>query len=464
MLLTITTTHQPATDLGFLMHKHPDKLQTVDFSMGQAHIYYPQSSEEQATIALLLEVDPINMVRGTKKLAGKGFSLGQYVNDRPYVASSFMSVALSAAFSTAMNGTCAKRPELVHEKLPLKAKLAVLPAPRGGALLIRKLFEPLGYKVALEQHVLDEAFPEWGMSKYFTLHLEHHITLQELLSHLYVLIPVLDNDKHYFVNEGEIDKLLSKGKGWLGQHPEKEHITQRYLVNLGSYSRKALERLNEDQPVQDEEDVANPEEREKKENLHQQRLQAALRVIKESGAQKVVDLGCGEGKLLKLLLADKQFTQVAGIDISYSNLLRAKERLRIERMSENQLKRIHLFQSSITYRDKRLDGFDAAAIVEVIEHMDPKRLRSFERSIFGCSKPRTVALTTPNAEYNQVYNMEEGTMRHSDHRFEWTRIEFEAWASAVAQEYGYQVAFEAIGETDEAHGASSQMAVFTYGD
>lgn len=464
MLVTITTTHQPATDLGFLLHKHPDKVQSIDLSVGKAHIYYPESTAERSTVALLLDIDPIAMVRGSKKLSGKGFSLGQYVNDRPYVASSFMSVALSKAFSTAMNGTCATKPHLVNEKLPLAVKIAVLPAPRGGEALIRKLFEPLGYTVALEQHRLDEQFTQWGDSKYFTLCIEQHVTVQELLSHLYVLIPVLDNDKHYFVSEEEIEKLLSKGKGWLGSHPEKEQIAQRYLINLSSYSRKALERLSENQVGEEEALEENTEEQEKRESLHQKRLNAALEAIKDSGAQKVIDLGCGEGKLLKLLLKEKQFTKITGIDISYSTLLKAKERLRMDRMTERQLQRIELFQSALTYRDQRLDGYDAAAVVEVIEHMDQNRLRSFERSIFACSKPGTVVVTTPNAEYNQVYEMEEGRMRHSDHRFEWTRNEFETWATTVAQEHGYQVSFKAIGELDETHGASSQMAVFTHGD
>lgn len=244
MLLTITTTHNPATDLGYLLHKHPDKFQSVDLSIGKAHIFYPDNSVDKTTIALLLDIDPIDMVRGARNLSGKGFSLGQYVNDRPYVASSFMSVALSKAFSTAMNGSCSAKPGLVDTKMPLQVNIAVLPAPIGGEILIRKLFEPLSYQVNLERHGLDDKFIDWGESKYFTVSLSHTITVKELLSHLYVLIPALDNDKHYFVSQNEIEKLLTKGKGWLSDHPEKEQITRRYLINLHSLSRQALERLN----------------------------------------------------------------------------------------------------------------------------------------------------------------------------------------------------------------------------
>ena len=222
MLLTITTTHKPATDLGFLLHKHPDKFQSVDLSVGKAHIFYPENSKDKTTVALLLDIDPIDLVRRARNMAGKGFSLGQYVNDRPYVASSFMSVALSKAFSTAMNGKCTARPELLDVKMPFEVKITVLPAPRGGEKLIRNLFEPLGYQVKLQRHILDNKFKDWGDSRYFTLEVSQTIKVRELLSHLYVLIPALDNEKHYFVSQNEIDKLLEKGKGWLSSHPEKE--------------------------------------------------------------------------------------------------------------------------------------------------------------------------------------------------------------------------------------------------
>ncbi|MEM9544190.1 MAG: 3' terminal RNA ribose 2'-O-methyltransferase Hen1, partial [Cyanobacteria bacterium P01_E01_bin.42] len=328
MLLTITTTYQPATDLGFLLHKHPDRLQSVELSMGKAHIFYPDCTNEKTTIALLLEIDSIEMIRGSRHDSNKNFALGQYVNDRPYVASSFMSVALSKAFSTAMNGTCSTKPELVDVKIPFAVKIAVLPAPKGGEMLVRKLFEPLGYEVELSRHILDERFQDWGESKYFTLELYHNITTKELLSHLYVLIPVLDDRKHYFVNQHEIEKLLAKGKGWLEIHPEKEQIARRYLKNLGSLTRQAIERLNEgEESIKETEIELNPVEQKQKETLNQQRLNSVLEQLKESQAQTVLDLGCGEGKLLRMLLKEKQFSKVVGLDVSYQSLLRAKEKL-----------------------------------------------------------------------------------------------------------------------------------------
>jgi 3' terminal RNA ribose 2'-O-methyltransferase Hen1 len=465
MLLTISTTHNSATDLGFLLHKHPDKFQSVDLSIGKAHIFYPDSSKEKTTIALLLDIDPIDMVRGKRNLSGKGFSLGQYVNDRPYVASSFMSVALSKAFSTAMNGRCAKKPELVDLKIPFKAKISVLPAPRGGENLIRKMFEPLGYKIKVQRYILDDKFKSWGYSKYFTLELSHTITIKELLSHLYVLIPALDNDKHYFVSQDEINKLLEKGKKWLSNHPAKEQITRRYLINLKSLSRQALERLSEGKETESINEEINQEEQKQKENLNQIRLNSVLEQLKKSKAKSVLDLGCGEGKLLRLLLKEKQFNNIAGMDVSYTALTKGKDRLHWEEMAPKQKERIKLFQGALTYKDSRLEGYDSAAIIEVIEHLDENRLKSFERVVFEFAKPKTIILTTPNIEYNVMFEkMDANTLRHTDHRFEWTRDEFENWAGQVAKRNNYNIEFLPIGDVNEKVGAPSQMGIFKYGN
>lgn len=482
MLLTITAEGENAAALSFLLHKHPDKLQQVELSVGAASIFYPECEKEKVTAALLLDIDPIGMVRNAKNFAGKDFLLGQYVNDRPYVASSFMSSAISKAFSSAMNGSCKEHPEFIDMPLALTAKISVLPAPRGGELLIKRLFEPLGYTVEAERHLLDTQFSEWGYGKYFTLTLKNTLTLKELLSHLYVLIPVLDNEKHYFITQNEVEKLLQKGKGWLEQHPEREIIVSRYLINLKSLVRSAFEVLQaaEDGIIPDTDNEAEQDEltkiedtaaahtqlqKVKKERLHDIRLKLVTEKLKQSGAASVIDLGCGDGKLLRLLLKEKQFTRIAGTDVSYSELEKSQDKLHWNEMPEKQRERLSLFQSSLTYRDKRFSGFDAAAVVEVIEHLDPNRLPALEKSLFTYAKPQTIVLTTPNREYNVRYeNLSAGKVRHSDHRFEWTRSEFEAWAERVARENNYTVAFFPVGEEEENIGAPSQMAVFTYGN
>jgi len=467
MILNISTTHKPATDLGYLLHKHPDKFQTLELSVGKAHVFYPEKSEEKTTVSVLLDIDPIDMVRGARNLGGDGFALGHYVNDRPYVASSFMSVALSKAFSSAMNGKCKDKPELVDVKLPFEVTIAVIPAPKGGEILIRKFFEPLGYKVELIRHQLDSKFPEWGDSKYYTLKLNHTITTKELLSHLYVLIPTLDNDKHYFVSENEIEKLLQKGEGWLKEHPEKEQIIRRYLINLNSLSRLALERLSEGEEIGDLSDelVEKTEKQKRKETLHDKRIKLVAEKITESGAERVLDLGCGEGKLIRQLIKQKQFSEIVGMDVSYNELIKAKERLHFEEMSPKQKERINLFQGSLTYKDQRLEGFDAAAVVEVIEHLDLNRLKAFERVLFEFAKPKTVVLTTPNQEFNVMWDkLDAVEMRHDDHRFEWTRNEFKEWSNKIGESYNYKVELFSIGDEVENIGAPSQMAIFTYGN
>jgi 3' terminal RNA ribose 2'-O-methyltransferase Hen1 len=456
MLLTITTTHQPATDLGYLLHKHPERVQTFPMSFGQAHVFYPQVSTERCTAALLLDIDPVGLVR-----RGKAFD--QYVNDRPYVASSFLSVAIAKTFSTALNGRCKDRPELANTAIPLTVSLPVLPC-RGGEDFLRSLFEPLGYEVTGQAIPLDETFPEWQNSAYIAATLTNTVRLAELLNHLYVLIPVLDSEKHYWIGDEEVEKLLHHGEGWLSEHPQREAIANRYLKRRGHLSRLALERLQED----DTTDV-EAEERElawqaiaakKPNNLNQQRLERVAQVLKQNGAKRVVDLGCGEGNLLRILLSDSTFDKLTGVDVSHAALEKAKKRLKLDDLPLHQQTRIHLMQGSLIYRDDRLLGYDAATVIEVIEHLNADRLAAFEQILFGITRPKMVIITTPNVEYNVLYPMPAGTFRDQDHRFEWTRQEFQAWAEPIAAKYGYAVEFQGIGDEYPDVGTPTQMGVF----
>ncbi len=464
MLLAITTTatQYPATDLGFLLHKHPDKAQSFPLNFGQAHVCYPEANEAACTAVLLLNVDPIKLVR--KQGQSAAFALQPYVNDRPYVASSFMSTAIAQVYGSALNGRCPHAPHLVDTPLALTARIAVL-SVRGGESFLRRLFEPLGYQVTAVRHPLDTQFPEWGNSRYYTVTLKHTLCLRQLLTHLYVLMPVLDDDKHYWVGEDEVEKLLHRGEGWLNVHPEREEITRRYLRHHRHLTRAALAQLAEEDDPDPETTVATQDaletEAEETIGLHQQRLTAVFQALKDSGAQTVLDLGCGEGKLLRLLLPEKQFTRLVGLDISLRALEIAQERLRLDRLPPTQQERITLLHGSLTYRDARMDGFDAAAAVEVIEHLEPSRLVAFARVLFEYAQPRTVVITTPNREYNTMWpNLSAGHFRHQDHRFEWSRAEFQAWGQNVAATYGYIVSFAAIGPEDEAFGAPSQLAIF----
>jgi 3' terminal RNA ribose 2'-O-methyltransferase Hen1 len=465
MLLTLTTTHSPATDLGYLLHKNPGRSQSFDLAFGKAHVFYPEADAELCTAALLLDIDQVGLVRNRRGPAGEGFSLEQYVNDRPYAASSFLAVAIAQVFSSALAGSSKERPELAKTPMPLTARLSVLPC-RGGEDLLRRLFEPLGYTVTATHHPLDEQFPEWGESAYYTVELSQTITVHSLLTHLYVLIPVLDNDKHYWIGDEEVEKLLRHGDPWLAMHPEKEQIVRRYLKHRRQLADMALARLIEADPDEaeeaDERHAGEEERVEEKLSLNEHRLNTVLTALRDAGAKRVLDLGCSHGNLLKRLLEDKHFEQIVGLDVSHRALEIASERLHLDRLPERQRQRIELLHGSLTYRDQRLAGFDAAAVVEVMEHLDEPRLAAFERVLFEFARPTTVVVTTPNVEYNVLFEtLPAGQFRHKDHRFEWTRKQFQNWATAVAQRFTYLVKFLPVGPEDAELGPATQMAVFS---
>ncbi|MEO3753896.1 3' terminal RNA ribose 2'-O-methyltransferase Hen1 [Streptomyces sp. B6B3] len=493
MFLTISTTgsaEHPATDLGFLLHKHPEKAHEFGVSAGTAHVFYPEAHADRCTAALLLDVDPVALVRGRGQLT-------QYVNDRPYAASSLLAVALGKVFRTALRGQCAARPELAEAPLPLRIEVPALPA-RGGPETVQRLFAPLGWRVTAEPVPLDPEFPDWGDSRYLRLTLEGSARLAATLRQLYVLLPVLDAAKHYWITAEEVDKLLRAGEGWLERHPEQRLITDRYLAHRHALTRAALERLelarlaeSDDARAEDLDNaVADPAEPDAVEpaaagtdaagtvrepagttdpdrpaSLAELRREAVVAALREHGAARVLDLGCGGGQLVGALLADRRFTEVVGMDVSVRALQAAHRRLRVDRMPERQRARLTLLQGSLMYTDARLAGYDAAVLSEVIEHVDPPRLPTLEYAVFGAARPTTVVLTTPNAEYNVRWeSLPAGQVRHADHRFEWTRAEFRAWATGVADRHGYAAAFRPVGPEDPEVGPPTQLAVFTRDD
>ncbi len=461
MLLTISTTHKPATDLGFILLKNPENLHSFELSFGKAHVFFPEASEERCTACLLLDVDSVNLVRAK----GSNQGIEQYVNDRPYVASSFMSVAIAQVFGTALSGKSKQRQELAEMNLPLTAHLSAIPCGRNGEALLKSLFEPLRYEIKAERLALDESFPEWGQSNYYALEIKGQQRLQDLLKHLYVLIPVLDDEKHYFVGSEEVEKLLRHGGDWLASHPEKNLISNRYLAHKKSLSRLALMQLSEAEQelceIQSEQNIQEAEI-EKPLSLKKQRIQAVLEELKTHGARRIIDLGCGEGDYIRELLENREFDLIAGSDVSCRVLEKAAQRLRLERMNEREQKRLSLFQASLLYKDERFSGFDAAICIEVIEHMDLFRIPYLERSLFKYARPKLVIITTPNFEYNKKFeSLPAGKFRHGDHRFEWTRDEFRFWAGNTAVKHGYKVEFKGVGPLDPELGAPTQMAVFS---
>ncbi len=485
MLLTLSTTMPNATDLGFLLHKHPDRAQSFEVAVGTAHVLWPEATPTRSTVALLLEVDPIALVRGKGHRGADGFSLTQYVNDRPYAASSMLSVALGKVFRTAMTGRCDARPDLAGSPVPLEVHVPALPS-RGGPELVERLFAPLGWTVAAKPVALDPERPDWGDSPYVDLRLVGTLPVSDALTQLYVLIPVLDDSKHYWVGADEIDKLLRSGGHWLAEHPERELITRRYLGHHRTLVHDAVGRLAE---VDDSEPAAfddtepapaafdhterdgtssaasrsapAPPPGPRPSPLSQLRAEAVVAALRAEGAASVVDLGCGAGTLLRALIPDPMFSRVLGVDVSHRALELAARRLHLDRMPDTQRARLELIQSSATYRDDRLAGYDAVVLMEVIEHVDPARLPALERSVFAHARPGSVLVTTPNAEHNVRFtSLPAGAMRHRDHRFEWTRAQFRAWAGATAATHGYTVRYLPVGDNDPQVGPPTQLAVF----
>lgn len=463
MLLTITYEGRNTAEIGFLLHKNPERAQQFELSFGKAYAFYPEVSDERTTFALLLDIDPIDLAKG--KQGSKTGGLYDYVNDRPYAASSFMSTAIARVLTSAMSGKCKERPALAEMPMELTAKIFSL-NDGGNESLAYDIFEPLGYTVSAERKQLDDRFPEWGASPYIDLTIKGKVLLSDLLKHLYVLIPCFDKKKHYFIGEDEIDKLLRSGEGWLASHPHREKIVSRYLYIKKSLARKALERLLEnelpDEASPDEAPADGNTSAEKKIYLNDVRLEAVKKAVIESGAASVLDLGCGECRLTAMLLKERQIQKIVSCDVCTSVLERAADRLHTDRMSTVLREKLTLIQGSAIYRDERFEGFDCVCLVEVIEHIDPSRLPAAEKNVFGYSAPKTVIVTTPNREYNVNYaNMCGNGLRHSDHRFEWTRQEFRSWAEDMCRRYGYTVTYCDIGESGGENGSPTQMGVFT---
>ncbi len=451
----ISTTHRPATDLGYLLHKHPERVHEFELPYGRVQVFYPEAADERCTAALVLEVDPLRIARRGFGAASAA-PLGAYVNDRPYVASSYLSVAIGKVFGTALNGRSKERPDLVETPIPLTATIEVVPAPDDD--VAARLFEPLGYEVRASRLPTESG----TASPYIRLEIEQTIRLAELLTHLYVLLPVLDDAKHYYIGDDEVDKLLARGGGWLAAHPEREYIAARYLKHQRSLADDALARLSEEHPsLVDGDDDAEVEPAMPNRTLAELRLDAVLAALREANAKSVVDLGCGEGRLLRALTEDRGFARILGMDVSPRALLAAGRRLHLDDLPERQRDRMRLVQGSLLYRDERLAGFDAAVLSEVIEHVEPDQLPRLERVVFGEARPRTVVVTTPNREFNAaIAGLGDGELRHHDHRFEWSRQEFADWAEGVADRFDYAVEFRGVGEPDSSSGAPTQLAVF----
>ncbi|MDR2252513.1 MAG: methyltransferase [Bifidobacteriaceae bacterium] len=489
----------PGADLSHILFKHPDHPRAFDLPVGRAWVWYPQAGPARTRAALMVETDPAAL-RASRRFKVSGFELGHHINDRSYAASSLLAVAIARVFSSALRGQDpVEQPGLAARERPLEIRLPSVRS-RGGATLVHELFEPLGWGVAAEQSPL--------AAQSVDVTLTGSATVQAALAHLYVLLPVLDGAKHYWVGPQEVDKLVRHADQWLATHPARAMIMRRYLAHQGEYVADAAERLiageadhaslgsdrspdrHPDQtatgptsrPAEPLQPLSATDTRPEPTDgeawggeatggdaepvatqgagggLAAARRDAVLARLGAAGARSVLDLGCGEGRLLADLLRHPQFTRVAGADPATSALARADQRL--ARLPERARDRLTLFQASATYRDRRFAGFDAIVLSEVVEHLDPDRLAALEGVVFAAARPRLVLVTTPNRDFNPLYGLADGEPRNPDHRFEWNRAEFTAWARRVAAGHGYHVTFDGIGQLDPERGAPTQSAEF----
>jgi 3' terminal RNA ribose 2'-O-methyltransferase Hen1 len=449
MFLTIATTHNPATDLGYLLHKHPGKMHSKISSQGINYCFFSEVSEERCKACLLMDIAPRHLFKSKLEARFNIVNYNPYVNVRPYLASSLMSVAIAEMFGTAMNGRSKERQSLADTQIPLEAEISVLSCQEGPEF-IKKLFEPLGYEVNIAPIMLDSQFADWGPSPYFYLKLKGTKRLSELLRQLYILIPVCDNFKHYWIDFAEQEKIVRMGEGWLPQHPMVSEITYRSLKHLKSLSQQALAQLLIGEANTGTE-ILGIENQSRPVRLNEQRMQAVAGELIKCGVKTLIDLGCGEGRFLETLIGFNQFQKIKGMDVSIQVLERASLLL-------NKSK-VELIHGSLNYLDARTQGFDACVLMEVIEHFDPLRLPEVAHNIFGFIKSPVVIVTTPNREFNSKFAT--GGLRHSDHRFEWSRTEFQRWCECIGAKYVYQFRISFIGEVDSVLGGSSQMGVFT---
>lgn len=447
MFLSISVPGPDATDLGFVLQKHPESVFRSEVSFGRVTGFYPRADADGCEFALVVEVDHVERVRGVSWDAG---SAG-YIDPHPYAASSYLATAIPAALRSALNGKPARGPDeaaaarmagLAARDWDLAVRVCPVPASERA---VAELFGPVGFEV--ETKALRSGHPM--ASPMLDVVLRGKMPVSRALSALYVLLPVTDGKKHYFYTEQEAEKLLSKGEGWLAVHPRREAIVQRYLGRSRQIAAAASERLGnapkagEVQP----EKVPGPWS-----GSHALRHEAILRILGERGSRRIVDLGCSEGSLLEMICSMPLVEEAVGVDPSLSDLERAGKRCGPKG---------RVLQGSAIYVDSRLRGFDTVVMCEMIEHVDPSRVELVERAVFGTMRPDTVILTTPNRSFNEAFGLPPGSFRHQDHRFEWTSTECSGWARRVAAQFGYSVEVTGVGGDHPEHGSISTLCVFT---
>jgi 3' terminal RNA ribose 2'-O-methyltransferase Hen1 len=446
MQLSIKVTGQGAGVVSHLISKNPHNLYERNEKGHTVRLVYTTSSEEETEFLLYVVPDPIELVRNSPDL----YNITQYINDREFAVSSLFCSFIRTALGTALNG---KPKEEYRSWVDHELQLELRFGPLASSLSdkqIQQLFEPLGYKIGIDYGDFT-VFKEKSTARYLTI--KGTKTLQTSLRHVFVLIPVLDDYKHYFIDEREVEKLERYGEGWLEFHPLADLIIKRSLRFRDVIAKSNFK-------VSDEKDLNFRNKAPSKPRLNDMRYEAIVKQVQSlTNKSTVIDMGAGEGKLSVQLGFIPGIQEILAVEPSQREHIRAKERFEKAKQIEGFLEP-SLLWGSLFYTDDRLRNKDVMILCEVIEHINEDRLPGIMELIFRENRPRTFLITTPNQEYNAIYDLGEN-MRHNDHRFEWSREEFQNRCQNWIANVPYSVVFAGIGEEQEPYGFPTQMAIFS---
>ena len=446
MQLTIRATGDNVKAVSYLLAKNPNNLYERNHKGHAVRMFYSLFTDTVLELTVFVTPDPLTLMQQSSN----AYDITHYINDREFAVSSIFTSLIRSAFGTALNGQ-PKENYVQWVNQPFLFDFGIGPVVTDlSDEKIRRLFEPLGYEVGIEYGETNYAFQMKVKSTARYLTLTGNVTLQKGLQQLFVLIPVLDNYKHYFIDENEIEKIKRYGEGWLDTHPEKTFIIQKALRFKEVYS--LLEERKENNTSQ-EKSVSS------KVRLNELRYKRIVEVVSNLPVKKsVVDLGSGEGKLAVQLGFIDGVQEILAVEPSEKEQLKARRRFEKVKDRTAFVEPTPMW-GSLFYYDERLKNKDVIILCEVIEHIDEERLPKIMDLLLRDYKPGVLLITTPNREYNEVYDMQDAK-RHDDHRFEWTRAEFEQWCAEKNQSGHYELTFDGIGEMHAIHGFPTQMCLF----
>ena len=471
MHLILKASGEGADIVSHLLSKNPNNVYDRTDKGVRVRMVYTTATERETEVLMHAEPDPVDLVRGTPD----GYDITQYINDREFVTSSLFCSYIRSALGTALNG----KPKEAYARWvghPFDMELSFGPVASDlPDRAIEELFSPLGYAVTLERDELTYTFDLKKKSTVRRIILRGQVTVQNALRQLFLLIPVLDNYKHYFISEDEIDKIKRYGEGWLDSHPLKEMIikrTLRFAELIRQYERQEGALSAPAEAVNAEEDNVSTEgkgdgiddpslQEDPPVRLNELRYRAITDVVAGLPLKRrIVDMGAGEGKLSARLAYIPGVESILAVEPSGQSRLRAMERFaKLEERSGIAAMPEPII-GSLFYFDEQLQNQDVMILCEVIEHIDAYRLNGIMDTIMNEYQPEVLLVTTPNKEYNQVYAMERESFRHHDHRFEWTRAELAAQCEMWTKQAEYTFEIRGIGEYAEGFGQPTQLVIF----